>query len=1036
MRGLLMHETHYRCDAVDEAGGVRGGLRHARPCTACTDGGAPDGSAGPLAAAARRRCAAAGGGCRQLQGRDDVRNMHGGERAGRQVRVVPKCGRFLRGELLADVGCVHEGHRDQNPDEVPGAVRDVDATAVAVQQNGAELQAGAPDLPARHASQQQLLPRHSVPAMAGRPSEEARAVSKSPPSVLAGSRQDPSEALPVAPLAPARTLTLRWFCHRWWEDTEDFFFGNCKCPFYLNGTDCGLVLPPARLPKAKSTFDVCGAAGAGAVGPTNGTSSTMVWDGSFINLNLTVDKHMECYLNRTTTPFKVCAHRVNVTLAPNAKSSSMRDIRMQILQRRRADHPQAQPPDLVATMQGCISAGESCKWPLVGPTVQPPNKQPPCVNATGRTKSYGVAACLFPRHDEIDCRLVDCTPKYQPGEVAGTYDAVYTCASASCTSWAGLEAAAKALLAPISNQKNLQFKFTDVDEKLGKSRVYFVTSAITFDLSCTTGQCIPSNETAPNGRPAVDDSLTAWQIASIAVLVLAAILGTGVAWAVIKQRRPASTLTAASVVISTPREQLRGVTVAFANVTYDVAIGGDNRRVLKGATGLISPGEICAIMGPSGAGKSSLLDIIATQDKRGTVGGQRAMLSGGGNSSAAAAVVPSDLIRKRVCRYVMQDERLMATETVEEALTFSACMTLPNDVGMDDIAKRVDRMIGQLGLERCRKTRIGSSDSGGLSGGERRRLAVGVELIADPAVLLLDEPTSGLDSVSADVVMTTLAAAAAKEGRCVILTIHQPSSQIFRLFDKICLLGPGGSQVWFGSPADALSVARAHRVTDGGGGVPAEEGGLNPAEEVLVYAVAAGGGTNGGGASGGGGPVIPFAESTACQLLQSSVTSAIGAATTVHNTSSAAELSLNAGGSDANGTQPTCNVQASMLDANPEDSSHSSSLDAPLMSVNHKQRDPQQHKQLQLDQHPPGGFAKLWLLCQRGFRQIMRDPMLCFLQFGVTVLVAVATGLIFYKPGDSLTGIHNRTGLLFFVVVYVMNVMRQFIRESLHLLHN
>eukprot|EP01048_Picozoa_sp_COSAG05_P042481 COSAG05_NODE_22969_length_261_cov_0.635802_1_plen_79_part_10 len=77
---------------------------------------------------------------------------------------------------------------------------------------------------------------------------------------------------------------------------------------------------------------------------------------------------------------------------------------------------------------------------------------------------YGTASCLFPRHDEIECLALDCTSAYQPGATDGTWDAIYTCASVSCATWPGLEAAAKVLLAPIAAEKNLQFKFTDVDE--------------------------------------------------------------------------------------------------------------------------------------------------------------------------------------------------------------------------------------------------------------------------------------------------------------------------------------------------------------------------------------------------------------------------------------------------------------------------------------------------------------------------------------------------------------------------------------------
>ena len=430
-----------------------------------------------------------------------------------------------------------------------------------------------------------------------------------------------------ADLQTARSLS--------WLDNEDHFFAKCNCPFYLNGTDCSLVVPNAALPADKVGFAVCGkdGAGDGHLGPNQ---TERVWDGTFINKQLTEVKHMECYLNKSNTPFKLTAHRVNVSLTQNLNNAAMRDVHIQILQRRREDHPQAQTAELINEMKACFDAGLMCKWPLTGPCATDP-KCNPCLNAPNKSlpPPYGEANCLFPRHNEIDCKLKGCSATYQPGTVGGTWDAVYDCTSATCKTWAGLETVAKALIAPINLQKTISFKFTDINEKLGKARGYFVTKTLTLEMQCSTGQCISSNETASPKRPAIKTKVSAWEIASAVCVSLLVLCGGGIALAVAKQRRPIASPAVNGA--STPREQFGGVSVAFDHVTYDVTISKTKRRVLQGASGLVLPGELCAIMGPSGAGKSSLLDIIAGQRKRGTVGGRMQMLKIDGKAVAVNA---------------------------------------------------------------------------------------------------------------------------------------------------------------------------------------------------------------------------------------------------------------------------------------------------------------------------------------------------------------------------------------------------------------
>ncbi|OVA15230.1 ABC transporter-like [Macleaya cordata] len=245
----------------------------------------------------------------------------------------------------------------------------------------------------------------------------------------------------------------------------------------------------------------------------------------------------------------------------------------------------------------------------------------------------------------------------------------------------------------------------------------------------------------------------------------------------------------------------------FSTLTYTVTkkqkIDGkwENQEVdlLHRITGYAPKGCITAVMGPSGAGKSTFLDGLAGRIASGSLKG-RVSLDG-------TEISPS--LIKRTSAYIMQEDRLFPMLTVYETLSYAADFRL-GSMSTDDKKHRVEKLIEQLGLSSSRNTYIGDEGTRGVSGGERRRVSIGVDIIHGPALLFLDEPTSGLDSTSAQSVIDRVHDIA-RSGSTVILTIHQPSHRIQMLLDHLIILARG-QLMYQGAPKDVkLHLARMGR---------------------------------------------------------------------------------------------------------------------------------------------------------------------------------------------------------------------------------
>ncbi|KFK35715.1 hypothetical protein AALP_AA4G027800, partial [Arabis alpina] len=205
----------------------------------------------------------------------------------------------------------------------------------------------------------------------------------------------------------------------------------------------------------------------------------------------------------------------------------------------------------------------------------------------------------------------------------------------------------------------------------------------------------------------------------------------------------------------------------------------EEKVILKDVSCEARSGEITAIAGPSGAGKTTLLEILAGKVSQGKVSGQ--VLVNGRLMDGSEY--------RRVSGFVPQEDALFPFLTVQETLTYSALLRLKTK--RKEAVAKVKRLIQELGLEHVADSRIGEGSRSGISGGERRRVSIGVELVHDPNVILIDEPTSGLDSASALQVVMLLKDMTVKQGKTIVLTIHQPGFRILELINRIVLLSNG-----------------------------------------------------------------------------------------------------------------------------------------------------------------------------------------------------------------------------------------------------
>ncbi|KAM0842073.1 hypothetical protein ACQ4PT_058598 [Festuca glaucescens] len=376
--------------------------------------------------------------------------------------------------------------------------------------------------------------------------------------------------------------------------------------------------------------------------------------------------------------------------------------------------------------------------------------------------------------------------------------------------------------------------------------------------------------------------------------------------------------------------------------------------LLDGISGEAREGEIMAVLGASGAGKSTLIDALASRIQR--------------ESLRGAVTLNGDALDGRLLRvisaYVMQDDLLYPMLTVVETLMYSAEFRLPRSLSASKKRSRVQALIDQLGLRAAANTIIGDEGHRGVSGGERRRVSIGIDIIHDPIILFLDEPTSGLDSTSAFMVVKVLQRIA-QSGSVVIMSIHQPSYRILGLLDRLLFLSRGRT-VYYGPPA-GLPLFFSEL------GKPIPDG-ENPAEFALDH-IRELDGTHAGTEE-----LVQFNKAWQDKPLSRAISAASTGPLDRPSLSLKEAISLSvARGKLVSGMSTTSAADTEVAAATTEVSTYANPW-----------------------------WVELWVLTRRGFTNTRRTPELFLIRFGAVVVTAFILATIFWRLDNTPKGVNER----------------------------
>ncbi|XP_035704562.1 ATP-binding cassette sub-family G member 4 isoform X2 [Folsomia candida] len=421
-----------------------------------------------------------------------------------------------------------------------------------------------------------------------------------------------------------------------------------------------------------------------------------------------------------------------------------------------------------------------------------------------------------------------------------------------------------------------------------------------------------------------------------------------------------------SLEFSDLRYSVRDVASSKGSSSFGSNISKQMKYILKDVSGVFKPGQLTAIMGPSGAGKSTLMNILAgykTHNIQGTVNvnGKRRDLA---------------QFRKMAC-YIMQDDVLLPHLTVLEAMRYAAQLKLPRRTSKERRELVVTEILDMIGLSECKNVRTSN-----ISGGQRKRLAIALELVNNPELMFFDEPTSGLDSASCYSCVALLKALA-MGGRTIIATIHQPSARIFEQFDALYLLS--GGMCLYRGPVSSLVPFMAKQ----GLHCPAYH---NPADFAIEVA------------SGDYGDhwISMLKKATALSSesdsgLANDISDAEDSHHQVENSSLSAYQKDNKG-LDRIGSSKDKDVSVALMSPDGDSEETISSDDGRVYKF----------------------CNQFTVLLKRSFLCIYRDLMLTHLRFASTVLVGLLIGAIFHDSGNNADQTFNNAGNIFFGLLFMV----------------